>query len=178
MPGLIQALQTIQRAAWGLTGLLWFLWLAVEDRSAGGPVIVAAAACLAVGLTVLRRWRLRGAGKTPAPALVHSLWGRRLDERMVWLAQSTLCGFGAGLVVGPVAALLMLVKVSLHGHPAPDFTGADLVGALMRTPAWALAGLCLGAALGLVCLALIGEAGRAGGSEGGGSVQSPSGEEW
>ena len=175
MTGGPPALRTGQRVAWGLTGLLWFLWLGVEDRTVRGPLIVAAAGCLALGLTGLRRWRQRLVGGSCAPAAVHPMLGCRLDRRMVWLAQTTLCGFGAGLLAGPVAAMLMLVKVSLHGHATPDFTGVDLVHVLVRTPAWALSGLCLGAALGLGVLGLRGKMAV---EAGGGGVQSPSGEEW
>ncbi len=173
MPGLPQGLRTLTRAAWGLTGVLWFLWLGVEDRSADGPVMVAAAACLALGLSTLQR--CRGVVRTPGYRRLDTVLGHRVDGRIVWLAQCVVCGFGAGLAVGPLAALLMLVKVSLHDHPAPDFTAADLGATLMRTPAWALAGLCLGAALGLAGMALTRAANR---DDAAARVESPPGEEW
>jgi len=174
VPAFPDGLRSMERAAWALAGLLWFFWLGAEDGSADGPLLVAAAACLALGLTLLRRWRSRRGGADIGAAVAYGLFGRRLDPRAVWLAQSSVCGFGSGLAVGPLAALLMLVKVSLHGHPAPDFSGGEIAGVLMRTPAWALAGLCLGASLGLATVAWIG---RAGSGVWGERVQSPPGEE-
>jgi hypothetical protein len=75
-----------------------------------------------------------------------------------------LVGLAAGAAVGPLAALLMLIKVSIHAHPVPDFTPADLRAAIGRTPLWAGVGLLAGAAAALVQIAR-----RAGG---GGEVQS------
>lgn len=109
------------RLAWAVTGLAGFLWLGLEDQGLGTVFAVASLACSAIGLTVLRR-RDRG----PAWAIV--------------------VGLLSGSAVPLAATLLMFLKVSLHGHPTPDFTLEDIRAALGRTPLWALAGLLAGTA--------------------------------
>ena len=49
----------------------------------------------------------------------------------------------------PMAALSMLVKVSLHGHVPPDFSTADVLAVIGRTPIWAGAGALMGFAVAL-----------------------------
>jgi hypothetical protein len=145
------------RAAWIVAGGAWFLWIGVEDQGPRRPLLLAGGLAMALGLTTLRRWRRWRRGETRGTDPHEPSWIRAVDGRVVWLAMSTLTGLVAGALVGPGAAVLMLIKTSLHSHATPEFLPADLAEVLIRTPAWMLAGLCAGAALGLTLLALDGE---------------------
>ncbi len=121
------------RLAWGLAGLAWFLWLAYEDRGLVTVLPVAGLACLALALT---------------------LWARYLDPRLApgrpRRAGLVALGALAGGAVGPVTAVLMLLKVSLHAHPILDFTLSDLQAALRLAPPWAVAGALVALAAAVV----------------------------
>jgi hypothetical protein len=127
--------------AWAAAGAVWFLWLGSEDVGPRTPVAVSAVLAAAWGLSVA----LRREGEEAARRLL-------------------LVGLAAGAAVGPLAALLMLIKVSIHAHPVPEFTPTDLRAAIGRTPLWAGIGLLVGAAAALVQVAWR--------SRGGGEVQS------
>jgi hypothetical protein len=117
-----------QRLAWFLTGLFWLAWLGYEDR--GLTVVVLLAGCIAsaLGVSAWTRWRAEHAGNWSA-----------------WLRCAVL-GALAGASVAPLAALLILVKTSLHAHPLPDFSAEDLGRVLSVWPAWTGAGLLVGLA--------------------------------
>ena len=121
----------VRRVAWGLAGLLWFFWIAYEDQGLAALSFVAAAIAFASGLTVLNRWV--GSGKLP---------------RRKWLLSTASVGLIAGAAVGPLTALLMLVKLGLHAHPDADFGPDQFVQALSRTLYWAGLGALIGLALG------------------------------
>ncbi len=116
-----------RRLAWIAFGLLWFFWLGYEDRSTLTVMLVAAALA---GVLVLEGWA----------RWVRSAGGRRK------LARAVVLGAGIGAAVGPLTALLMLLKLSLHAHPIPDFSSQQVWLALKVTPIWALAGALAGAA--------------------------------
>jgi hypothetical protein len=48
------------------------------------------------------------------------------------------------LLIPPIALLLMAFKSGLRGHPAPDFTPAQVIAVLRSIPIWGLSGLLLG----------------------------------
>ena len=105
--------------------LALFVWLGYEDTSL-------------VFVTLL------GAGAATLLA-VHSLAGRRTQN---WKSFA-LAGLIAGGLVAPIAAVMMLVKVSLHSHAHSDFTLAQVIGVLSRAPVWAGAGSLAATGLGL-----------------------------
>ena len=117
-----------QRVAWFLTGLFWLAWLGIEDRGLTAVVLLAGCLGAASGLSAWQRWRADQAGRWSA-----------------WVRGAVLGGL-AGASVAPLAALLILVKTSLHAHPVPDFTAADLGRVLAVWPAWTGAGLLAGLA--------------------------------
>ena len=121
----------LRRLAWGLAGVLGFFWIAYEDQGLTALSFVAAAIAFASGLTVLNRWV--GSGKLP---------------RRKWLLSTASVGLIAGAAVGPLTALLMLVKLGLHAHPDADFGPDQFVQALSRTHYWAGLGVLIGLALG------------------------------
>jgi hypothetical protein len=126
-------LKLVRRAAWGLAGLLWFLWIAYEDRGLEALSFVAAAIAFAAGLTVLNRWV-----------------GREPLSRRTWIMRTAGVGLAAGAAIGPLTALLMLVKLGLHAHPEADFGPDQFMLALTRTIYWAGLGALIGLALGFV----------------------------
>lgn len=121
------------RFAWATTGLGWFIWLAYEDRSLSTVMAIAAMVCLAFALTWVSRWR-----------------GGKQTERRRWLLESMGIGLLTGALTAPAAIVLILIKTSLHAHGTPDFTAGDIAGVAQRLPVWALAGVLIGEALGLL----------------------------
>ena len=110
------------RAAWALAGIMAFFWIGAEDVGLGRVMSLAALLGAGLGLTLIQ----------------HGARSR---------AWSVVAGTLSGTAVPLIAVVLMLVKVSLHAHPNPDFALADFQGALRLTPVWALAGLLAGASL-------------------------------
>jgi len=121
----------LRRVAWGLAGLLTFFWIAYEDQGLTALSFVAAAIAFASGLTVLNRW----------------VGGVKLLRRK-WLLHTAGVGLIAGAAVGPLTALLILVKLGLHAHPDADFGPDQFIMALSRTLYWAGLGALIGLALG------------------------------
>ena len=122
-----------RRVAWGTVGVLWFLWIAYEDQ---GPIVItflSVVIAFASGLEALHRWV-----------------GTDVLPRNTWLARTGTVGLVSGVAVGPIAALLMLVKLGLHQHPEPDFIPTDFVQATWRIPLWAALGAAIGVVLGLL----------------------------
>ncbi len=128
VPGMIWA----SRGAWALAGLLWFLWVGYEDQGLVAVTIVGASLSLAIGITVAGR----------------QLGGREMTERR-WILSTAGLGLGCGALATLIAAVLVLVKTSLHTHPYQDFSTADIRLLLTATPVWAVGGLLLGLAAGL-----------------------------
>ena len=116
-----------------LYGVSAFFWLSIEDT--GWLVIV-----FGIGLALLviahGLFRLGGMGDRRLPA---------------WMWLPVAAGIGALTGVSSIAAtlLLMLIKISLHGHLYPDYTFPLMSGLAARLPAWTLAGLLIGLAAGL-----------------------------
>lgn len=125
-------LTLMRRVAWGVAGLLLFFWIAYEDRGLVALSFVAAAIAFAGGLTVFTRWI-----------------GTEELSRRSWLIRTVGAGLVAGAAIGPITALLMLVKLGLHAHPDPDFGPEQFVLALTRTVYWTGLGALIGLALGL-----------------------------
>lgn len=123
--------ENLRRLAWGVAGLLSFLWIGYEDRGTAAVRLVAGSICLAAGLQLLARWR------SDPPA-----------TQLGWLLRTSASGLAVGAAAGPVAALLMLIKLSLHTHPIPDFSPEQVLQVLRSTPQLAGEGAALGLALG------------------------------
>jgi hypothetical protein len=118
---------------WAIAGLAWFVWLGYEDVGLRVVLLLSAWLSMAYVATLWVRW---GEG---------SLIGGKQ-----YIIRSAIAGLVGGATAPPLADILMLAKVSLHSHAVPDFTARDLGAVLGRTPVWALAGLAVGVALGLI----------------------------
>jgi hypothetical protein len=98
-------------------GFLFLVWAPVEDTD----VIYAELLAAGVAAWVAVRYLMI---KSPRRAI--AAWGL------------------AGLSVAPISVALMSFKSGLHGHGFPDFTPAQAVHALVKTPYWSVAGLLAG----------------------------------
>jgi Mn2+/Fe2+ NRAMP family transporter len=107
-------------------GLAVLLWLPGEESSEIGVVFIAGLICVWLGFFLLLK-------KSPEGLLKH-----------------VIVGAGLGLFIAPLALLLMAIKTGLHGHGLPDFTNQQLLNVLSRTLIYSLAGLLLGAGIGLL----------------------------
>jgi hypothetical protein len=118
--------------AWGITGLAWFLWLGIEDRSVT-PVLVVA---LLVSSSVVLGLPLKE-------------WGWRRDSPSGrW--QAALIGLLTGATVPLLATLLMFMKVSLHSHDQPDFSIDQVIAVLRTVPIWSISGGLVGVAWSVI----------------------------
>jgi hypothetical protein len=104
------------------------IWLSFEDQDERSALFFALLTCSLAGVILFQRvW----AGAAPP------LW--------VFLLLGMLCG----LTVPLATVLLMALKTGLHSHTAPEYTVADLLSVLLRTPLWAAVGLLSGLSAGL-----------------------------
>jgi hypothetical protein len=122
----------LQRALRAVTGVLIFFWIGYEDRSSAGPILVGSMIASALAANISGRLRTTGMLRSGGRPVIY-----------------TLTGLIAGALAMPLAALAMLVKVSLHSHIPPDFTTARVFDLLARTPIWAGAGILIGLACAL-----------------------------
>lgn len=111
------------------------IWLSTESTHMGLTVLLGLGlALMIVGLGVL-----------------HWLGGRNLNLMRGW---SVLFGIITGALTPITTFFLMLFKNVQHSHIVPDFSNEVLWEILTRTPAWALAGGLIGAALLLIGFAI------------------------
>lgn len=111
----------LRRSILAISGIAWFIWLGVEDQSVYYVLALAVLAALdALFILPIGDWVSDDSGNT-RPLLV------------------VLIGLAIGACVPVVAALLMLVKVSLHSHSQPDFSLEQVLAILQTMPVWALA---------------------------------------
>jgi len=115
--------------AWGIALITW---LPFEDTDTRMVMVFSLAGCLLAALRFLSRYQATEIrADVPLP-----MW-RRLGLHL-------MAGALAGLAAGPAAVLLMAVKSGLHAHPTPDFSGGQVVAALIGAPVWILAGILSG----------------------------------
>lgn len=117
-------------------GLVFLLWMSLEDTHTEPVVVLGVALSLLVSLrTLLRR-----------------LGGQEVSIRQLLL----ILAFSGGLVgVGASisTALLMFFKNAWHAHLFLDFPPGIMLAILERAPAWGLAGVLIGIGIGLSWLA-------------------------
>jgi hypothetical protein len=105
-----------------------FLWLSVEDTHTLPVALLGSAAALcSVLLWVASQGGLRALGPSPALALI-------------------LMGGLIGALGVLTTTVLMFAKTAWHSHITPDYPPLMMLAMLERAPAWALAGMCVGAA--------------------------------
>lgn len=98
-------------------GLLFLIWLPIEDVDTRYVVPLAAGLCVWFAIRLL-------AG----------------SERKLGLARFLFIGTLSGLLISPFAVLLIVFKSGLHAHGFPEFTLEQIVDILRSTPLWVLVG--------------------------------------
>lgn len=102
-------------------GILILMWLPIEDSNEVTAIIFG---LLISGIFSLRLTLVRQQSKN--------------------LLRITLIGLLAGLVIVPIALILIAFKTGLHSHGIPDFPANQILSMLGRIPLFALGGLFLG----------------------------------
>jgi len=114
-----------ERALFLLALALALAWLTVEENSRLGAAVFG----VPWAVTIAGRVRFPRAG--PALGVI-------------------LRSMVGGVCLGPLAAVLMLLKVALHSHVSPDYQLEDLVAMLAWTPIGAGLGGIVGAGVALI----------------------------
>ena len=113
-------------------GILWLLWLPVEDTSERSVIIFALTIC---GLLAARVLISPFASK-------FSLQSNSADQKHSSVIRSylfyALLGSLAGVGVTLVSLLLMVFKTGLHGHATPDYSLEQMIAVIQLTPIWIL----------------------------------------
>ncbi len=109
-----------------ITAIALLFWTPVESVERTSVLLFSAVICVLAALGFLRRSSDR-----------YSFW------------HSVLTGSAGGLAVSPIASVLMLFKIGLHGHAVPDFSFSDILATLRLTPFWGIGGLLIGLGFGL-----------------------------
>jgi flagellin-like protein len=125
----------LRRIIWIATGVIWFFWLGYEDKGLSAIIALAVLIAFALGLEGLARWTQK-----------------RPTKSTIWLLQSIIMGALAGAVVGPIAVILALVKISLNHPPTPDFELVSIKILVGQSLPWMAAGALFGAAGGFLKL--------------------------
>jgi hypothetical protein len=111
-----------------LVGILFLVWLPLEDTHEGWVISLSAAFCA---------WWAARYLSMPNHS-VYPLWLRY-----------TAAGFIAGISITPLALLLMVFKNGVHGHEFPDFSPQQMAWVVEYTPVWASAGILIGLGAGI-----------------------------
>jgi hypothetical protein len=127
-----QPVYFLRPTLWAVIGVSVFFWIGYEDRTTIAPILLGGSLALALAFQ-LGQLSFMGSALYPR---------RRIAEYL-------MLGMSAGALAMPIAALSILVKVSLHSHVPPDFSQADVLAVLRRTPIWAGAGALIGFAVAL-----------------------------
>jgi hypothetical protein len=130
------------RVLWLGLGLMWFVWLGVEDRGVLVVLLLATAVSFTTALTGLDRW---SSGKTVSE---WQWWVR-------WLMQ----GLVSAMAIAPLAILMIAVKTSLHAHAIPDFSLTSVRRVLGVWPAWGAGSFFVSLGIGALGRARAGETG-------------------
>ncbi|MCJ7534654.1 MAG: hypothetical protein MUO57_03880 [Anaerolineales bacterium] len=109
-------------------GMGILVWLPVEETSELGALVISGLICTWGGVWLLLK---------PAP-----------DDKHL-IMRYVLVGGGAGLLLAPLAMLLLAFKSGIHGHGTPDYTVSQLRDVLCRIPYFVLGGSLVGLGSGL-----------------------------
>jgi hypothetical protein len=112
-----------------LLGILIMVWLSIEESSTLGVVILSGMACSWTAGWLLQKTSTDG------------------NQLIFW--PIIIIG-GAGLLLAPLAILLMALKSGLHGHGTPDFSPGQLQAVFSRMPFYTMAGILIGTGFGLL----------------------------
>jgi hypothetical protein len=117
-----------QRISGLILGIGILIWLPVEEQSELGVLIISGVICTWSAIWIL----FKPVHKNKQLILRHGV-----------------VGVGAGLLLAPLAVLLMALKIGIHGHGTPDFTVGQMQLVLSRVPYFVLSGFLVGVGSGL-----------------------------
>lgn len=115
------------RVAFILVGFAFFVWLPFEDQNLRWVLLLASLASILIVVYLAIR-----------------VFPARLGNHYF-----PILGVIAGLLIPPLAVLLMALKTGLHGHLVPDFTRSQVISVLQRMPVWMVAGFLVGLGLAI-----------------------------
>ena len=115
-----------------LLGFGILIWLPIEDQSELGVLITSGAICTWIAARLL-------------------ITSPQNDRQLI--LRHVLVGSGAGLILAPMAIILMAIKSGIHGHGTPDFSVAQIQSVLSRIPFFVLSGFLIGLGSGILRLA-------------------------
>lgn len=111
-----------------LLGLGVMVWLPIEESNLGWVLLFSGAICSWFAALLLGKLISRGIGS------------------VIWYM---VVGAGAGLLLAPMAILLMALKSGIHGHGLPDYSAIQMVSVISRMPYFLLSGILIGSGYGL-----------------------------
>ena len=119
-----------------ILGMVFLLWLPIEDTSEYTAIVFAFAICgwLAAAFLMLRM-------KTHPAKLYYFI----------------LFGSIAGAFITPLTLFLMAFKTGLHGHQSPDYTAQQMLSVVRKTPIWILGGFLISLGSGILFLKRLSE---------------------
>ena len=111
-----------------LLGIALLFWLPIEDSAEAWAILfaIAISTWLAIALLLIKRISFRSI-----------------------LFDHVFVGTFAGILVTPIALLLMAFKIGLHSHEVPDYTIQQVISAIWKTPIWIIGGFLIGAGSGI-----------------------------
>jgi hypothetical protein len=109
-------------------GLGILIWLTIEEQSELFVVAASGAVCAWIASRLLL-------------TLPHS------DRQLI--LRHGLVGLGTGLLVAPIAILLMAIKSGIHSHNIPEFSVAQMQSVLLRIPYFIVSGFLIALGFGL-----------------------------
>ncbi|HET7009667.1 MAG TPA: hypothetical protein VFI11_02730 [Anaerolineales bacterium] len=117
----------LDRWLWAFALPASLVWLSLEERSRTGAILIALPWVLLTVRHAYARWMRQRGG----------------------IGLIVACVLGGGLI-GPMAVVMMALKVALHAHPVPDYQSDDLQALLAWLPTGAVVGFLFGAGLMLL----------------------------
>jgi hypothetical protein len=126
------------RAATSLWGLYALVWLSLEGDVARDGVLAG------WGLALLALWAARR-------------WGGCCVSAGRAATLGAAAGLAWGAALGPAVLLMMAIKTGLHAH-GPEYSAAQIAAVVGQWPLWIGAGVLAGAGVGLLAVALAGDA--------------------
>lgn len=122
------------RSAWlristFLLGVVVLVWLTIEENSEFGVLLISGLLCTWGAVFFLNK--------------IHPC-------RKQFVLWHVAVGGAAGLLLAPLAILLMALKSGIHGHGTPDFVLGQVQAILSRVPIYIAAGVLTAAGSGLL----------------------------
>ncbi len=111
-----------------LLGLAILIWLSIEDQSELLVLVFSGAICIWIASRLL-------------------LNPPQSDQQLI--LRHGIVGIGAGLLLAPLAVLLMAIKSGIHGHSNPEFSAAQIQSVILRTPYFILSGFLIALGIGI-----------------------------